>query len=228
MSELICQYCGKVCKNKAGKTLHENKCPEKRIVMPPMRSIAFIDAGQFRPSILINKLQLSTDQRFDWEKFKLLLDVLSGGHLFDAHYFDAPEANGSTRQVPFHRMLKNGLGFHLHFSDLREKRYMCQRCQNSHIEYEQKGVDVAMTVSMMKLAYSGAYDQVLLCSGDGDFAPLVEYLRDSLGKRVIVVCWKENIAAALKDAAYRVETLEDHRARIVSDKADMVRVGAPA
>jgi len=191
-----------------------------------MRTIAFIDAGQFRPSILINKLQLASNKRFDWDKFKQFLDHISGEQLFDAHYFDSLEADGNTRQQAFHKMLKNGLGFNLHFSDLKEKRTTCHKCNDTQVEYEQKGVDVDITISMMKLAYSGAYDQALLCSGDGDFAPLVEYLRDSLGKRVTIVCWADNISAALKNAAFKTIHIESFKKEVIGDRIPLT-TGVP-
>jgi len=222
MTTYNCQYCGRECANKSGQTLHEKKCKSRSQhecipKEPSMRTMAFIDAGQFRPAILINKLGLPSEKRFDWDLFRQLLVDMAGGQLFDTHYFDSPEI-GTNRQAPFHRLLKNTLNFNLHFSEMKERRVVCSKCNQTHIDNEQKGVDVSLTVVMMALAYRNAYDQALLCSGDGDFAPLVEHLRHALGKRIVVIGWKSNIATTLKDAAYKVIHIDDHRDELISNK----------
>jgi uncharacterized LabA/DUF88 family protein len=49
--------------------------------------------------------------------------------------------------------------------------------------FEEKGVDVTLTVDMLSGAYQDLYDTAILVSSDGDFAPLVEEVRRR-GKRV--------------------------------------------
>jgi len=184
-----------------------------------LRTIAFIDAGQFRPSVVYSRLVVPDGSRFDWDLFKRFLEEIAGSPLHDANYFDSTDPNSDpTRQANFHLFLRNQLSFQLHFSTIKEKHRRCASCGNVNEEYEQKGVDVSMTVSMLKLAYANAYDQALLCSGDGDFAPLVGFLRESLGKRVIVVGWSNGVAPALRDAAYTTVILNDHTGKFIGDK----------
>ena len=191
-----------------------------------MKTIVFIDAGQFRPAIVGQRLQIAFGKRFDWNRFKGFMDEMSGGPIFDAHYFDCVSDAPSAGREAFHQFLRNTLGFQLHFSELKEKRRTCSLCRGNYVEHEQKGVDVGIAVHMLKLAYSNSYEQALLCSGDGDFAPLVTYLRDSLGKRVLVVGWHNGVAPALRDAAYRVIHLEDFQQQIVGDAPEQAPVGA--
>ncbi|MEK6234491.1 MAG: NYN domain-containing protein [Planctomycetales bacterium] len=185
-----------------------------------MKTIAFIDAGQFRPSIVNQRLQLEQGKRFDWNHFKGFMDEISGGPIFDTHYFDCVSDAPSAGREAFHQFLRNMLGFQLHFSELKEKRRNCAACGDQHVEHEQKGVDVGIATYMLKLAFSNSYEQALLCSGDGDFAPLVTYLRDSLGKRVTVIGWHNGIAPALRDAAHGVVYLEDYQHKVVGDAPD--------
>lgn len=49
--------------------------------------------------------------------------------------------------------------------------------------YVEKGVDVQMSVDMLQLAVAATYDVAILISGDGDFAPAVEAVKQ-LGKHV--------------------------------------------
>ena len=58
--------------------------------------------------------------------------------------------------------------------------------------------DVGIAVDAMRLA--PAVDAVVLCSGDGDFTPLVEQLQ-SMGKQVEVITFGKSASARLKEAA---------------------------
>ena len=46
-----------------------------------------------------------------------------------------------------------------------------------------KGDDIHLAIAMLKDAYENRYDTAVLVSGDGDFSPLVRYVR-KLGKKV--------------------------------------------
>ncbi len=185
-----------------------------------MKTIAFIDAGQFRPAIVNQRLQIQPGKRFDWNRFKHLMDDLSGGEVFDVHYFDCVSDAPSAGREAFHQFLRNTLSFQLHFSELKEKRRNCPVCRSSYAEHEQKGVDVGIAVHLLKLAFTNSYDQALLCSGDGDFAPLVQDLRTTLGKRVTVIGWHNGVAPSLRDACYRVIHLEDFQDHFVGDSPE--------
>lgn len=186
-----------------------------------MKTIAFIDAGQFRPAIVNQRLHMPQGQRFDWSLFRNFMRQAASDEVFDTHYFDCVSDAPSAGREAFHQFLRNTLSFQLHFSELKDKRRTCGLCKGTYIEHEQKGVDVGIAVHMLKLAYSNAYEQALLCSGDGDFAPLVTYLRDSLGKRVIAVGWQNGVAPALRDASYKVVHLEDYQQAIIGTTPDM-------
>lgn len=182
-----------------------------------MKTIAFIDAGQFRPAIVNQRLQMEHGKRFDWDCFKCLMNEISGQPIFDVHYFDCVSDAPSAGREAFHQFLRNMLGFQLHFSELKEKRRHCAVCHEQYVEHEQKGIDVGIAVQMLKLASNNSFDHAILCSGDGEFAQLVTYLRDSLGKRTTVIGWHNGIAPALREAAFHVIQLEDYHHKIVGD-----------
>jgi len=58
--------------------------------------------------------------------------------------------------------------------------------------------DVGMVIDAIRIAPS--VDVVVLLSGDGDFIPLVEYLKNQ-GKRVEVIAFGRSASAKLKEAA---------------------------
>lgn len=65
--------------------------------------------------------------------------------------------------------------------------------------------DVGIAVDAIKT--SDGVDVVVLASGDGDYVPLVEYLKDH-GKRVEVIAFGKSTSSKLKDAADEFLDLE--------------------
>ena len=59
--------------------------------------------------------------------------------------------------------------------------------------------DVGMAVDAIRMA--GFLDVVILVTGDGDFLPLVEYLKWGLGREVEVAAFGRSASAKLKEAA---------------------------
>lgn len=58
--------------------------------------------------------------------------------------------------------------------------------------------DVGLTVDAIRL--SSSLDAVVLVSGDGDYLPLVEYLKYNQGKQVEVLAFGQTTSARLKEA----------------------------
>jgi uncharacterized protein (TIGR00288 family) len=65
-------------------------------------------------------------------------------------------------------------------------------------EFKKADWDVGMTVDAIKI--SSSLDVIILLSGDGDFAPLVEYLK-SHGKQVEIVAFSKSTSSKLKEVA---------------------------
>lgn len=59
--------------------------------------------------------------------------------------------------------------------------------------------DVGLTVDVMKMA--NRLDAVIIVSGDGDFVPLVEYLKNHTGAQVEVVSFGQSTSGKLREAA---------------------------
>ncbi len=187
-----------------------------------MRTIAFIDAAQFRPAVFTSRI--NTQKKFDWILFKAWLSKIADATakqnlgLFDVHYFDCMTDTAQTTKEGFHSFLRNQ-GFQLHFTELHEKQKQCKECKNTYYEMEQKGVDVGIAITMVRLAYCNAYDQAILCSGDGDFAELVSTLRHGLGKRTVVVGWQNGISPILRDNAYKTYYINEHFEEFLRDQS---------
>jgi uncharacterized LabA/DUF88 family protein len=72
----------------------------------------------------------------------------------------------------------------------------------------EKGIDVAIAVESLTLAYENAYDTALLVSGDGDYVELVEALKRK-GKRVECAMFRNQSAGILLEYVDVFHPLDD-------------------
>ncbi len=69
--------------------------------------------------------------------------------------------------------------------------------------------DVGMAVDAMRL--SDLLDAIVLVTGDGDFVPLIEYLKFNRGIQVEVMAFQKSASSRLKEAADNFQDLGDQR-----------------
>src|SRR5579859_2966314 len=123
-----------------------------------MKTIAFIDAGQFRPTIVKQRFSLTAEEKFDWSKFKTVLNTVGNvDEVYDIHYFDGRTSCPTKERENFHQFLKGALNFELHFAEIRERMQTCNKCKHTEPVMEQKGVDVMIVQSMLTLAINNGY-----------------------------------------------------------------------
>ncbi len=72
--------------------------------------------------------------------------------------------------------------------------------------------DVGIAVDAIRM--SPTMDAIVLVTGDGDFVPLVEYLKNR-GKRVEVIAFERSASLKLKEAADEFINLEDNSRRFL-------------
>lgn len=68
------------------------------------------------------------------------------------------------------------------------------------VEMVEKGVDVMIATDLVSGAFKSLYDTAILVSGDGDFFPAIEAVKD-LGKHVEVVAFEDNLSPEAERAA---------------------------
>ncbi|MEK7159071.1 MAG: NYN domain-containing protein [Patescibacteria group bacterium] len=73
--------------------------------------------------------------------------------------------------------------------------------------------DVGIAIDAIKLSKS--LDVIVLSSGDGDFIPLVEYIRGTTGCRVEVIAFAESTSAKLIEAADLFTSLSENRKKFL-------------
>ncbi|TET70320.1 MAG: NYN domain-containing protein [Candidatus Aminicenantes bacterium] len=141
--------------------------------MPPNERVAiFIDGSNLYHGLKNNIGNANID-------FEIFCQHLVGSrHLTRVYYYNAPKIaqenpKGYKQQQSFFNRIKQ-----VPFLELKLGRLVIRN--NIPIE---KGVDVLMTVDMIRYARNNAYDTAILVSGDGDFAPVLEFLKD-FGKHI--------------------------------------------
>jgi len=75
--------------------------------------------------------------------------------------------------------------------------------------------DVGITVDAVRM--SSGVDVIVLVTGDGDFEPLVEYLKNK-GKRVEVIAFERSASLKLKEAADEFINLEENTRKFLLKK----------
>jgi uncharacterized LabA/DUF88 family protein len=70
-----------------------------------------------------------------------------------------------------------------------------------------KGVDIQLSVDMMSHVFRGNVDSILLLSGDGDYAPLLDEVKRA-GILVYVSAFSDGFSSSLKDRADAVYELD--------------------
>lgn len=74
--------------------------------------------------------------------------------------------------------------------------------------FVEKGVDIALAVDMLDLAYGNVYDTAIIISGDGDFARAVELVQ-RLGKHVENIATRSTISHHLRQTCDVTTILEN-------------------
>lgn len=137
-----------------------------------------------------------------------LVERAGGTSLWGAHYYTTVES-GETAESPSQESLRSYLdmlelqpGYFVHRWPRKPIGATCQTCGAPQRVTPETGIDTAIAAEAVRLAAVGAYDALVLVSGDGDHAPIVEAVR-SLGRQVFVATWgRASLSRNLRLAAF--------------------------
>jgi uncharacterized LabA/DUF88 family protein len=155
------------------------------------RVMIFIDGPNFYNSVK------RTEKDFDW---KLLIQHFETDDVCKyvrTNYFTAV-ASDANDYAPAMKLVDwlSFNGFVMHTKPAQEftNREGQRRVKNS--------MDMEIAIAMLKAAYGGKVDHILLFSGDGDFAPLVAAVQDC-GVRVTIISEDTQVSEDLRRQADR-------------------------
>ncbi len=153
----------------------------------------------------------ASPERFDYLKLKHELEKGAGATFVESYYFGAQSVSTSA-QDSFNKWLKCappiGPKMILKLFSLKNTHIDCPHCGVGYDKQTQKGVDVGIVTMMLQLAAQNRYDQLVLTSGDGDFANAVEYIKQ-LGKSFCLAGFKDSVSPDLQCFADTMLWLDD-------------------
>ncbi|HDL02212.1 MAG TPA: NYN domain-containing protein [Candidatus Pacearchaeota archaeon] len=141
----------------------------------------YIDGANFFHGLKIVNKNYS-DLCFDFERF--VRKIVGKDELVNIYYYNAPLKEKFNKWVYWEQVK--------FFDRLRKipklKLILCKRQKrldgDDNEYYVIKGDDIHLALDMLRDACKDNYDKVVLISGDGDFAPLVKYVKIE-GKEVV-------------------------------------------
>ena len=149
-----------------------------------LKAVVFIDHSNLASPILEPNLRKCT--RIDYKKLKMRL--LNGYEGIGAYVFmGVPDPIRPEKEKFLSYIEKAGF--------ITFTRPLAKRKDGT---YEQKQVDIFMTLFMENQAQMNVFDVAILVSGDADFVIAVNLLQD-LNKGVIIWSWKDSLSVQLRE-----------------------------
>jgi uncharacterized LabA/DUF88 family protein len=128
--------------------------------------------------------------------YRAFVEWLVGGRrLLRTYYYNAAITDQQDPNRPAQQRFFAALAAIPYF-EVRTGRLEARRSGT----FVEKGVDIAIAVDMLSMAYHDAYDVAILVSSDGDFAKVINAVKD-LGKHVEAACFPR--AFHVREAADR-------------------------
>jgi uncharacterized LabA/DUF88 family protein len=146
---------------------------------------------------------------------KWLVERVGGSLLWGAYYYTGIEmgpaavTEGQKKLAGFLDMLELQPGFFVKRFPRKTTMFQCAACGAENKYTQEKEVDTTMVADMLRLAAVGAFDVLVLVSGDSDHAPAIEGVR-AIGRQAYVSTWgRAGLSARLRKAAFdHIDLLE--------------------
>ena len=156
------------------------------------RVSVFIDGENFCYGVKsINNFY--TDFKFNFEKY--LSFITKNRKLIDVYYFIAP-LKQNLNPILYTKQQK----LLTRFTKAGYKVILCKRRKRETEDgttcHTIKEDDIRLALQMLKDTYENRFDTAILFSGDGDFVPVPEFLKEK-GKKMEVVYFEDSISISL-------------------------------
>ncbi len=149
----------------------------------------------------------TSGKRIDFVKLsKWLVEKVGGTFLWGAYYYTGIESDPVKKEPAnlesFLETMELLPGFFVKRFPRKKRTSRCSSCHKENVYTTEKEVDTTMVADMLGLAAVGAFDILVLMSGDADHSPAVEGVR-ALGKQAYVASWgAAGLSSRLRKAAF--------------------------
>jgi uncharacterized LabA/DUF88 family protein len=153
-----------------------------------------------------------------------LVSRAGGSFLWGAYYYtgigtgDSNDEDGQQSLARFLDMLETQPGFFVKRFPRKLRTLRCPHCQSLNRFTQEKEVDTTMVADILTLSAVGAFDILVLVSGDADHAPAMEGIR-ALGKQAYVATWGEGgLSSRLRHTAFDHIDLSEGLSEFATDQ----------
>ena len=161
----------------------------------------FIDGSNVHWGLKTYKREDRCEYRLDFERLQVLLT--GNRDLVRTIYYGSLPTSGLEKgQTRFMEYLRS-VGIQVVSRPLRTRN-----SANGDERMVEKGVDVALAVDLLALAWEDAFDVAIIFSGDGDYVGAVEHVMKK-GKNVEILAFKRSCSTELRHSAIRTLFFED-------------------
>lgn len=192
-----------------------------------MKPIVYIDGQNFlykAAEVLIAAEKIAEKQDLHTFSFAHLFHTLLKNDDLTIRYYGTklrkykePEslAQKSTIMLASQRQLRNSLakqGVEFIESGKLKVRNgdLCKNCGQQDPHFQEKGVDVRLSVDMLRDAYHRKTDTFVLVSSDTDILPSVQAIREEVeGARIVYVGFSDKLTKALINNATETQIIRD-------------------
>jgi len=150
-----------------------------------MKVMFFFDGKNFYESMRTfdPELRIQYQRLVEW-----VMQRIGATNFKGAYYYTGISENSYDTRDRFLDLLESQAGFFVFRLPIKKKKTTCPNCKREYFYFGEKQVDTQMVSDMIHLAAVGAYDAVVLCSGDSDHIPAVRAARE-MGKKVFIATW---------------------------------------
>jgi uncharacterized LabA/DUF88 family protein len=183
-----------------------------------MRGLWLIDGSYVYKAM--RKFQLANTQYnnkgVDYKKLKDRLKESYSIETLDSWYFNSTPDPATDAQNAYHRWLKTaepqGPNIRVKLYGLKDKTYSCRDCDNNFTVKVQKGVDVGIATTALRLYER--YDTVILSAGDGDFVDFIRFIVEDKDKKLYIAGFSGSISPDIQQFSTEVYLLNMNYAEI--------------
>lgn len=187
-----------------------------------MRALWLIDGSyvymamrkfQKKETVFVNK-------GVDYKKLKDRIISEFGIDSMDCWYFNSTPDPATDAQNAYHSWLRtaepDGPNIRVKLYDLKEKEHHCTKCGMHFTQKVQKGVDVGIATTALRLYER--YDIIIISAGDGDFEDFIRYIVEDKDKKLYIVGFKGSISPNIQQYSSKVFLLNEHYSEICDNR----------
>lgn len=186
------------------KAIRNKKPTEKEgYPMPRTRTAVFIEMSNINAGFRRFLSDSGTDLRTRMDINELIRQVTNGSELVSKSvYLETRPDSDQIGQAKFHNYLK-GNDFRIVSKEIKTINQIDGSTKNK------ADFDVEITVDICASAWRRDCDEVVLCSGDSDYAYLIRMLK-SFGISVTVVAFRKSLSKELREEADKLIIIEEN------------------